>query len=294
MFTTAIEKLSQFTRPIHTIERNFNSTTIRPGAATLFFVNESGVAITCKHVAEVMFQADQLAARYTDFKNKKKLVAPGNNYQKKLRELSQQFGFTEKMLCELKNRLINCADHFDRLEMITHPKYDLAIVKMINPVNLRYNSHAVFIKDSSAIKQGAFLCRLGYPFPEFNNYQYNPVNDEAEWTNTGLLNSPIFPIEGMVTRFLGDEGKIVGIELSTPGLRGQSGGPLFNSEGTICGMQSATNHLHLGFDMKNQEVIANGEKIRVTNQPFLHVGLCIHVDIIKAFLKENQVSFYEA
>ena len=72
MFTTAIEKLSQFTRPIHTIERNFNSTTIRPGAATLFFVNESGVAITCKHVAEVMFQADQLAARYTDFKNKKK------------------------------------------------------------------------------------------------------------------------------------------------------------------------------------------------------------------------------
>jgi len=45
-----------------------------------------------------------------------------------------------------------------------------------------------------------------------------------------------------------NEGEIMGIELSTPGLRGQSGGPLFNSEGIICGMQSSTNHLHLGFE----------------------------------------------
>jgi hypothetical protein len=81
--------------------------------------------------------------------------------------------------------------------------------------------------------------------------------------------------------------------LSTPGLKGQSGGPLFTKEGIVCGMQFATNHLHLGFDMKNKEVISNGEKIRITNQPCLHVGYCIHANIIKQFLQEHGVKYYE-
>ncbi|HYK55809.1 MAG TPA: hypothetical protein VEV15_04980, partial [Flavisolibacter sp.] len=62
--------------------------------------------------------------------------------------------------------------------------------------------------------------------------------------------------------------------MSTPGLKGQSGGPLFNSDGLIFGMQSMTNHLHLGFDMNNQELYSEGRKIKITNQPLLHVGNC--------------------
>ena len=104
-----------------------------------------------------------------------------------------------------------------------------------------------------------------------------------------------FPIEGMVTRHLASpDGKIAGIELSTPGLRGQSGGPLFDKDGIIYGMQSMTNHLHLGFDMMNQEMISGGKRITITNQPCLHVGHCVHVDLIKEFLKTNHVKYYEA
>jgi hypothetical protein len=58
-------------------------------------------------------------------------------------------------------------------------------------------------------------------------------------------------------------------------------------------MQSMTNHLHLGFDMKNQEMISGGKKIKITNQPCLHVGLCVHVDVIKEFLQTNGVKYYE-
>ena len=86
---------------------------------------------------------------------------------------------------------------------------------------------------------------------------------------------------------------MMGFELSTPGLRGQSGGPAFNQQGLICGMQSRTNHLHLGFDMKGFEYKANGVSTKVNNQPFLHVGHCIHVDIIKDFLKSNNIKYYE-
>jgi len=58
-------------------------------------------------------------------------------------------------------------------------------------------------------------------------------------------------------------------------------------------MQSMTNHLHLGFDMNNQEIVSEGRKIKVTNQPLLHVGNCVHVDIIKQFLREHQIEFFE-
>ena len=73
----------------------------------------------------------------------------------------------------------------------------------------------------SQIKQGEFLCRLGFPFPEFNNFKHNETTDDIEWTNTGINGSPRFPIEGMVTRFLAEDNKINGIEMSTHGLKGQ-------------------------------------------------------------------------
>jgi hypothetical protein len=46
--------------------------------------------------------------------------------------------------------------------------------------------------------------------------------------------------------------------------------------------------------MNNQELYSEGRKIKITNQPMLHVGSCVHVDVIKQFLREQQVVFYEA
>ncbi|MGE5519784.1 MAG: trypsin-like peptidase domain-containing protein [Candidatus Dadabacteria bacterium] len=294
MFIQAIEDVARYTMPIHTIERSYGSDHVRAGAATLFFVNEEGVAITCKHVAGLIPFSDSLSKKFQEFRQKRQQLVKGTNYNKKVRELQQQYGFDQNPLCELLVRL-NCVEAFDGVEVIPHPKYDLSIVRLINPRNLLYSSHARFLKNGSDAKQGAFLCRLGFPFPEFRNYEYNFSTDSINWTAHGNAGTPRFPIEGMLTRHLADEQGIFGIEMSTPGLKGQSGGPLFDQHGTVYGMQFATNHLHLGFDMKNQEVIANGEKVRIANyQPFLHVGLCIHVDVIKNFLREKNIRFYEA
>lgn len=156
-----------------------------------------------------------------------------------------------------------------------------------------YRSYATFLRDTSKVKPGRSLCRLGYPFPEFTNYRYNPDNDDIEWTMEGRVSSPRFPIDGIVTRLLSDSSGIMGIEMSTPGLRGQSGGPLFDTNGVIYGMQSATRHLHLGFDIEDREVLVNGRRSRVSNYPFLNVGQCVHVDVIKSFLRERGVTYYE-
>ncbi|MBI1783038.1 MAG: serine protease, partial [Sphingobacteriales bacterium] len=32
---------------------------------------------------------------------------------------------------------------------------------------------------------------------------------------------------------------------------------------------------------------------KVTDYSFLHLGQCVHVDIIKSFLREKNVQFYE-
>jgi hypothetical protein len=101
----------------------------------------------------------------------------------------------------------------------------------------------------------------------------------------------MFPIEGMLTRHLiAEQSQVVGFELSTPGLRGQSGGPAFDSDGKVWGMQSATNHLDLNFDV-NMDVIRNGEKKKVHDSAVLHVGHCIHVDVLKSFMQQHGVAF---
>lgn len=255
MFINAIEEVGRFTRPIHTITRIPGEHIVNPGAATLFFVNEDSVAITCKHVIEVIGKPQGNTLRYL---------------------FSACSG-----------------DPTVTFRFINHPEYDLSIIIFEKFKNPLYQSYARFLKDSSKLQPGKTMCRLGFPFPEFNNFQYNVNTDDIEWTNTGSSQTPRFPIEGMMTRHMADQKRIYGVEMSTPGLRGQSGGPLFDLNGIVCGMQSSTNHLHLGFDMHNYEYNINGRKIKVNNQPFLHVGQCIHVDIIKEFLAANAVKFYE-
>ncbi len=297
MFVNAIEEVSRFTRAIHTISRSYSGL-ISPGSATLFFVNNEGVAITCKHVAELILAADQVNTNYAHFKNEKNRLPQDNNYKRNLLSLELKYKLKAGNTVQLKNNFIDCVDRINNLECIAHPTLDIAILKFTGFNKVLNTSYARFLKDPTKIKQGRSLCRLGYPFPEFNNFRYHETADDIEWTPEGNNNSPSFPIDGIVTRFVGGtneygDQQITGIELSTPGLRGQSGGPLFDSEGLIYGMQSITGHLHLGFDIQNMEIVQDGKKTSVSNHPFLHVGRCVHVDRIKEFLTQNHIKFYE-
>lgn len=294
MFVNAIEEVGRFTRPIHTISRNYNDTTVAPGAATLFFVNENGVAVTCRHVINLLGNRLAINEHYNKFRTEKMAIGRNNKYNQRIKGLEEMYNYKPDALIQLKELFVGVTtETTSAYRWINHPIYDLSIVVFENFKNPAYQSYARFVKDSSILKQGKFLCRLGFPFPEFTNYRYNESIDDIEWTETGQVETPRFPIEGMLTRHLLHERTIFGLELSTPGLRGQSGGPLFTSDGLVCGMQSGTNHLHLGFDMKNFELKTNGKTIRVNNQPFLNVGHCVHVDVIKNFLRDNNIKYYE-
>ncbi|MEP6616940.1 MAG: trypsin-like peptidase domain-containing protein [Ginsengibacter sp.] len=294
MFVNAIEEVGKFTRPIFTISRNYKETLVSPGAATFFFVNDNGCAITCKHVIDLIGNRQTINSKYEKFKEEKDSIGKNNKYNQRIKTLEEAYKYTPESIVQLKELFVGAtSEKTFNYRWINHPVYDLSIVVFENFKNPMYQSYARFLKDSSQLKQGKYMCRLGFPFPEFTNFKFNAETDDIEWTNTGKNETPRFPIEGMLTRHISHGGEIAAIEMSTPGLRGQSGGPLFDANGIVCGMQSGTSHLHLGFDMKNFEYKINGRTIKVTNQPFLHVGQCVHVDIIKKFLADNGIKFFE-
>lgn len=67
------------------------------------------------------------------------------------------------------------------------------------------------------------------------------------------------------------------IELSSPGLRGQSGGPVFDANGTIFGLQSQTLSHELNFNTKEKQ--------------YFHAGIAVHPSIICEFLDQKNVIY---
>ena len=293
MFVEAIKELSKFTRPIQTISRAYGYKEITPGLSTLFFVNENGVAITCKHVAQLIITAEQANQQFTKFKTEVAKLKNDGNYKRNLKGLEMKYSYQKDTAVQLKNNFIGSVDSFQQLTVHQHPTYDLAIIEFKGYKSIQYQSYAKFLKDTSKIEQGKYLCRVGYPFPEYTNYSYDAAIDEIVFDNSKPANVPIFPIDGIITRNVAEAGEIMGIEMSTPGLRGQSGGPLFDENGVVYGMQQSTKHLHLGFDIEDKEILAGGKKKKINDYAFLHLGQCIRVDIIKSFLTEHNIIFYE-
>ncbi|EAZ81155.1 S1 family peptidase [Algoriphagus machipongonensis] len=288
MFASAIQEVANFTRAIHSISRSFEANQVQRGSATLFFVNQEGYALTCKHVAQWLSQADKINKVYLQY-------LKGNHEGKQTKQLAYQLGLSKEKTAEMRVTFVDCVDQIKNLKIHAHPEYDLALIKFEGFTKKMFTSTPRFLGDNNSIQPGEMLCRLGFPFPEFSNFQLNLEKNILEWTSKGNARSPRFPIEGMVTRFLGDKkGKVYGIEMSTPGLRGQSGGPLFDTQGRIIGMQSRTKHLHLGFDIEEKSIIAHGKEKKVNDYSFIHLGECIHVSVIKEFLNQHQVSFDEA
>lgn len=164
---------------------------------------------------------------------------------------------------------------------------DIAIAQL-KPFDPAWASSRPKFKDpATGLQPGTALCKLGFPF-----HQFTPSYLQGGGFSLppGALPAPFFPLEGIMTRnVLGPitkDGKytIKFIETSSPGLKGQSGGPIFDKDGVIWGIQSRTVSLPLGFD----PVVASGQK---KEHQFLNVGLGVHPEVVRQFLKDNGVKF---
>ena len=152
---------------------------------------------------------------------------------------------------------------------------DLAVGRLqpFDPQQISY--YPVFKRPDADYRPGRSLCRLGFSF-----HDIVPTYDEARQAFLLPADSvplPLFPFEGMLVRMLrgpaptAENGELgTFIETSTPGLRGQSGGPIFDSNGTIWALQSHTRHYPLGFKPEPHQ--------------FLNVGVGVHAEPILRLL----------
>ncbi len=144
------------------------------------------------------------------------------------------------------------------------------------------------------MQPGRSLCRLGFPFhsvqpvfhPERNAFELPP----------GSIPLPLFPNDGILTRIVEVEVappldppppfKFQFIETSSPGLLGQSGGPIFDQNGTVWGIQSRTVHHPLGFSPP-----VPGGKPSEKEHQFMNVGWGVHAETIVGAMRDLGIAF---
>jgi hypothetical protein len=166
---------------------------------------------------------------------------------------------------------------------------DIAIAKINGFTPASITAYPVFRNPSTEFKVGTSLCRLGHPF-----HTIKATFDEASGgfsLDPGTLPIPRFPNDGILTRFAiknsaDGSRQVKFVETSTAGLRGQSGGPIFDKDARIYAIQSQTTSLPLGFT----PTVRQGSREIVEHQ-FMHLGWGTHVQHCIDLMRANGVSF---
>jgi hypothetical protein len=295
MFVKAIERASGFLRPVHSVVRYYNETRVKPLAFNIIFVNEYGVAITARHVAENLEKLRDAKAQYSSFLMEKAKIT-GKAKVTGLRNLETKYGYRSHMIYPAVNAKLRFYDCFTEpcpgFRAVHHSRHDLSVLFFENFGKRLYRSYARFTKDSSSIRPGRSVCKLGYINPQFTNYNYDPEKDEIDFTNY-IDKEPVFyPVEGIITRNLIMGYYTYGLETSTPALPGQSGGPLIDTKGLVCGINTNTASLEFMYNFKMPDEKDITDTVTINYQPKFLVGYCLHADIIKLFLKAYGIKYY--
>jgi hypothetical protein len=112
VFVRDVEVASAWTRPVYFISRFFDQSNVVPGSATLFFINDKGVFLTCKHVLGLIQACDPLNSKYKQFKLERAQLPANKNRSKALRTLTMRYGYDSGVVVESHFALVNCVDSF--------------------------------------------------------------------------------------------------------------------------------------------------------------------------------------
>jgi hypothetical protein len=163
-------------------------------------------------------------------------------------------------------------------EFVTDPLADLAVVKLVNFDATGITAFPRFkrLHPEDRTPQGRSLLKIGYPFAAVKT-------EFIESTNTFQMDTDgiaMFPIDGILTRTVRVVDHSSGrdaffLETSTPGLKGQSGGPTVDVHGVVWAVQSQTTTQDLDFIGRNAK-----DAVR----QFISLGMGAHPINIKTVL----------
>lgn len=293
VFVEAIQKAREFTRPV-VISRRRGNGKCESGIGAFVVINPDGWAVTASHIIEEAGQLAQQAQSFQKAEADRANIAADTSLTKKerarrLRELPRK---TNATITDTSAWWSWDAAGVSTVQQL--PAVDIAFFKL-DPFSAKWIAEYPVFKDpSQPMEQGRSLCRIGFPFHSIVPIFHEDKN--AFELPPGSLPLPFFPIDGLFTRTVvinppkGVKATpgvpLRFLETSSPGLRGQSGGPIFDRSGSIWGIQSSTQHFPLGFSPP----VPGGKRNEKEHQ-FLNVGWGAHVETIVALMRDIGISF---
>jgi hypothetical protein len=285
MFTKACELARDFTRPVIISSRRFDGK-CQSAIGACVVLNREGWAVTAFHIVKEV--ADLRDAVESSRAYQQQLAAIDGDASLGAKQKKRKAAALGKVRPDAVTRMSAWWgwDGANAVEATVYQPADVAIVRL-EPFDPTWiPRYPVFKSPAHPFEQGTSLCRLGYPF-----HSITPTFDEpagAFRLPPGSVPPPIFPIEGILTRIVEvnvqnrPEFPVQYIETSSPGFKGQSGGPVVDRQGIVYGIQSQTSHFPLGFSPK----APSGQ----TEHQFLNVGWAAHAATIVGVCQDAGVN----
>jgi len=290
MFAEAIASVAEYTRPV-IVSKRLENQEVTCGMATFIVINDLGWILTAAHVVQDVALAEQHKKEREEYQkqvdaiNANPLFSTGKK-KHEINQLKRDWTWiTNQSLWWAVDELTFNTLHVD-------PVADLAITQLRGPIEkLGVKKFPTFANPATPIRQGTSLCRAGFPFHDIkalfdassSRFSIPDLPPLAMFPNDGIMTRNVMAADNTTKR------QIHLLETSTPGLRGQSGGPIFDVKGNVWAIQTKTQHLPLGFaptvKLKGKEV---------TEHQFMHVGWGVHVSHVRHILDTFKVPYQSA
>ena len=285
MFAKACERVYKFTRPLIISTRTVDGT-VASSCGTFIIINPEGWILTAGHLFDsfVKYQQDMKKIKEVEEINARKasMAVPGAMTLPDTIQLDPKWITNHSFWWG--------GDGLRITSVYVNREIDIALAKLDGFRPDMVQEYPIF-RDPDTMRPGTSICRTGFPFA-------NIATDFDEGSKSfrirnGVLPLPFFPNDGIHTRNVLKQNKskegnydMLYVETSTPGLKGQSGGPIFDTNGHIYAMQVQTNHIPLGFHPISEY---DGKSI-VENQ-FLNVGIGVHGKLLQQIMRDHHISF---
>jgi hypothetical protein len=299
MFRDAYKLAREFTRPV-VISRRTVAGDCTGGGGAFVVVNDEGWIITAAHIIQQIADLNAQEASWQAHQAKEAAIRADASLSVKERQKQLQ-SLGKPKASDTTNGSVwwgGVGSGVKNISAIWLPNtpIDLALAQLENFDKSLIAAYPRFMKPTEVDAPGTSLCKLGYPF-----FQAQPVWDPAQpgfMYPPGQLPPSLFPLEGMLTRIqsvqaIDQAGNLIqfpvplqGLETSTPGLKGQSGGPIFDIHGNVWALQCLTSHTPLGFE---PAVVVNGKQH--TEHQFINMGSGPSATTITAWMTHHGVSF---
>jgi hypothetical protein len=283
VFVNAYAEAEKFTRPV-ILSTLRVSGEVRTGMGAFVVLNAEGWIATAGHVVAEFRTGALDGPKVTEYDQKLQAIeiGPGSDAKKK----NERIRVVRNNDWVRKQSMWWAKDQVNAVEAYVYPDADLAICRLepFDPAD--FGGFPTF-KLPGGLRPGTGLVKVGFPFHkieatyEGGNFQLKP----------GSLPAPLFPMDGIFTRNL-DGGTSPGgyplhfVETSSPGLRGQSGGPTLDRDGIVWAIQSQTQSLPLGFRPTWKD--ENGRNVE--EHQVMNLGVGVHPDTLQALFAKHGVT----